>query len=256
MEIDESKILITGGSGRLGKACKKIMPTAMYPTREDMDIRENESVRGFFDENKPEFVLHLAAKTGIPPCENDKKDAWASNVVGTRNLVEAARDTGSVKLFVYLDTACIFPGDDGEGSYDEDSLPNPKHFYGLTKLIGEEVAKSYNSSDMQVTIVRTNFTCMPWEYPKAFTDRFSTYLFAQGVAKGLLDLVREMPKLPVVHICGDRKISMYEYAKAGGSDVEPMTMDDYHGPPLTKNMCLTSKCWRLYKLEDSDWDDS
>jgi dTDP-4-dehydrorhamnose reductase len=56
--------------------------------------------------------------------------------------------------------------------YDEDSIPNPKHFYGLTKLIAEEIVKTYNSSKLQTYIVRTNFTTMPWEYEKAFTDRF------------------------------------------------------------------------------------
>jgi nucleoside-diphosphate-sugar epimerase len=56
--------------------------------------------------------------------------------------------------------------------YDEDSIPSPKHYYGMTKLIAEEIIKSYNSDNFQTTIARTNFTTMPWEYPKAFTDRF------------------------------------------------------------------------------------
>jgi nucleoside-diphosphate-sugar epimerase len=56
--------------------------------------------------------------------------------------------------------------------YDEDSIPAPKHYYGITKLVAEEIVKSYNDDNFQTIIVRTNFTTMPWEYPKAFTDRF------------------------------------------------------------------------------------
>jgi hypothetical protein len=46
-------------------------------------------------------------------------------------------------------------------------------------MIAEEIVKTYNSISMHTIVVRTNFTSMPWEYPKAFTDRFGTYLFAQ-----------------------------------------------------------------------------
>lgn len=48
---------------------------------------------------------------------------------------------------------------------------------------------------------------------------------------------------------------MYEYAVAGGSKVEPMTLADYKGPALTKNMSLSTKVWRKYGLEDSNYSD-
>jgi hypothetical protein len=103
--------------------------------------------------------------------------------------------------------------------------------------------------------LRTNFTSMPWAFPKAFTDRFGTYLFAQGVAKGLRDVLLESTWRPTLHLCGDRKVSMHEYARLGGSEVAPMTMAEYKGGPLTVNMSLTSKYWRLYRLEDSSPND-
>ena len=75
------------------------------------------------------------------------------------------------------------------------------------------------------------------------------------MATGLKDIIKEKPEYPIIHICGDRKISMYDYAIAGGSKVEPMTLEEYKGTPLTKNMSITSKYWKLYKLEDSDFND-
>lgn len=254
-QIDESKILITGGSGRLGKACKKIFKKSQYPNKEILDLQNNDSINNYLSKNKIDIVIHLAAMTGIPNCENDKEKAYDVNVNGIRRLLEAAKKNG-VKHFIYLNTACVFPGTNDETMENEDSLPYPKHYYGLTKYIAEEIAKTYNSKEMMVTITRTNFTSMPWEHPKAFTDRYGTYLFAQGVAKGLKDIIKEKPQYPIIHICGDKKISMYDYAIAGKSKVEPMTLEEYKGTPLTKNMSITSKYWKLYKLEDSDFNDN
>ncbi|MDO9399725.1 MAG: sugar nucleotide-binding protein [bacterium] len=254
MLINKSKILITGSSGKLGKACKKIMPQAQFSTRNEIDLQNLNSIKKYFKKNKVETIIHLAAITSIPFCEENKKKAYDINVNGTRNLIKEALNA-EVKHFIYVSTACVFPGNNDNIMEDEDSIPYPKHFYGLTKLLAEEIVKSFNSDKMKTTVIRTNFTSMPWEYPKAFTDRYGTYLFAQGVAKGLKDVVIFKPNNPIIHICGSRKISMYEYAKAGGSDVLPINLSEYNGPPLTQNMCLTSKYWKLYKLEDSDYND-
>jgi GDP-4-dehydro-6-deoxy-D-mannose reductase len=86
-----------------------VFPDAVYPNRQQMDVRNAESVRKFIEETRPDAVIHLAAMAGIPLCENDKANAWATNVEGTRNVVSASRDSESVKRFVYLQTACIFP---------------------------------------------------------------------------------------------------------------------------------------------------
>jgi len=121
---------------------------------------------------KIDTVIHLAAMTGIPNCENDRQQAYDVNINGIRYLLNTAKNN-KVKHFIYLNTACVFPGTNDDTMEDEDSLPYPKHYYGLTKYIAEEIAKTYDSSEMKVTIVRTNFTSMPWEYPKAFTAKLS-----------------------------------------------------------------------------------
>ncbi|MBC7408409.1 MAG: NAD-dependent epimerase/dehydratase family protein [Arcicella sp.] len=142
-----------------------------------MNLTNKESIAHYFCNNEVEFVIHLVAVASIPKCESNKKLAWDTNVQGTRNILEASQ-MHKVKKFLYLQSACIFSGEDVE-MYNEDSLPDPKHYYGLTKLIAEEIVKTSNTPDFQTVVVRTNFTTMPWEYPKAFTDRFGTYLFAQ-----------------------------------------------------------------------------
>jgi len=252
--IKQSKILITGWTGRLGKACKKILPNAIYPGRVEMDINNPEMIKDFISLHKPEIIIHLAALASIPKCEENKTLAWNTNVLATRNIVEIAKDLW-VKKFLYLQSACIFSWED-DFMYDEDSIPSPKHYYGITKLIAEEIIKSYNDENFQTIIARTNFTTMPWEYPKAFTDRFWTYLFAQWVVKWLVEILESETKLPIIHICWDKEISMYDYAKLGWSNVEPLTMEEYSWIWLTKKMSLTTKYWHTYKIEDSNFNDN
>ena len=252
--LNESKILITWWTGRLGKAFKKILPNAVYPNRNDMDITNIEMIENFIKNKKPEIIIHLAALASIPKCEENKALAWNTNVIATRNIVKLWKKYW-VKKFIYLQSACIFSWED-DFLYDEDSIPSPKHYYGMTKLIAEEIIKSYNDENFQTIIARTNFTTMPWEYQKAFTDRFWTYLFAQWVVKWIKEIIETETKLPIIHICWDKEISMYEYAKLGWSSVEPMTIADYNWPALTRKMSLKTKYWHTYKIEDSDFNDN
>ena len=128
--------------------------------------------------------------------------------------------------------------------YDEDDIPYPENFYALTKLLGEsEISKLSNS-----VIIRTNFVSKkPWPYPAAFTDRFGTYLFASNVAMGIKEIL-ESDLSGLVHIVGDKKISMYELAKITTPNVLPMKIDEYDGPTLTMDMSLDSKRWKKYSL--------
>lgn len=252
--LNETKILVTGWTGRLGKAFKKNFPNAIYPTRNDMDITNPELIKNFINSHKPEIVIHLAALASIPKCEENKTLAWNTNVIATRNIVEIAKNSWYIKKIIYLQSACIFSWED-DFMYDEDSIPSPKHYYGITKLVAEEIIKSYNSNEFQTIIARTNFTTMPWEYPKAFTDRFGTYLFAQWVVKWIKEIIESDTKLPIIHICWDKEISMYEYAKLGWSNVEKITLEEYSWVWLTRKMSLTTKYWHKYKIEESDFND-
>jgi dTDP-4-dehydrorhamnose reductase len=168
-------------------------------------------------------------------------------------LVEIAKNNW-VEKFLYLQSACIFSWEDSP--YHEDSIPNPKHYYGFTKTIAEEIIKSYDSNDFKTLIARTNFTTMPWEYEKAFTDRFWTYLFAQWVAKWMKEFLEDNRSHQIIHLCWDKKISMYEYAKLWWSNVWELTMLEYRWVWLTRDMSLISNNWHTYKIEDSNFNDN
>lgn len=235
-------ILITGGSGKLGSQLVKVFPEAHVPRREELDITNKNIVFDYIKIHKPDTIIHCAALTGINQCEQDKELAWKTNVLGTENLVNACLNFNPDCYFIYISTACVFYGD--KGNYSEDDIPYPKNFYSLTKLLGEFVVKQLKN----YLIIRTNFVAREkWPYPKAFTDRFGTYLFADDLAKAIKEVINYGLN-GIVHVCGEEKLSMFDLAKITTPDILPMTLEEYSGPPLTVDMTLISKRIKPFKI--------
>ena len=237
------KSLITGGSGILGTELKKFFPDSLFPSHSELDITNHEMVFDYFSKNEFDSIIHAAAMTSVRQCESEKKLSWDTNVVGTKNLVDATAEFRSNSKFIYLSTACVFDGHDG--MYKESSIPSPENFYALTKLIGEQQIKNLKN----YLIIRTNFVGkQKWVYPKAFTDRFGTYLFAENVASGIKEIFDANIE-GTIHIVGDKKLSMYDLAKITTASIQPMTIDEYQGPPLTMDMSLDTERWKKYTLK-------
>jgi len=238
------KVLVTGASGALGQSLKKVFRNSFCPTHKDMDVTNPKSVNKIILSYKPNILIHAAALVGIMECEEDKKKAWAVNVEGTQNIVNALKKLDNNCYLIYMSTACVFAGEHNK-FYTEDDIPSPKNYYSLTKLCGEIATRQYGNT----CIIRTNFAPkQQWKYPKAFTDRFGTYLFAGGVAKGINDVCKKKPR-GIIHIAGGKRMSMYELALlAGSKNVGRMTLDEYRGHPLTIDMSLSTKRWKKYEI--------
>ena len=236
-------IFITGSSGALGTQLKKKYPDALSPSHKELELGNKNQVSEYFKKhNEIDVVIHAGALTGIRPCEENQSLAWKSNVEGTRNLVDAVMNSKQKIQFIYVSTACVFDGH--HEMYKENSIPYPENFYALTKLVGESEVRKLPD----FLIVRTNFVAKEkWPYPKAFTDRFGTYLFSKQVAQGIFDIRQEGVR-GIMHVVSDTKISMYELAKMTTPEIEPMTINDYSGPPVTMDMSLESTKWKKYKI--------
>jgi dTDP-4-dehydrorhamnose reductase len=235
-------MLLTGGSGRLGSALKLAFPDALFPTRKELDLLSAESVANYIKKVKPSAVIHAAAMTSIRACEDDKVLCWKTNTEGTYHLVKACLEHCPQTSFLYVSTPCVFDGK--RGSYVEEDLPAPKNMYGLSKLMAEQVCRVLPKH----LIVRTNFVAKaPWPYEGAFTDRFGTYLFAKDVAQGLKELLAS-GMTGIVHLIGDKKLSMYDLAVLCGSNPKKITMADYSGPDLPVDMSLETTRWKRYSI--------
>jgi dTDP-4-dehydrorhamnose reductase len=237
-------LLVTGSTGRLGRELVRVLPESLHPLRAQMDITNPDAVRDYVGHHKIDMVIHTAAMTGIRECEENKELAWKTNVVGTRNLLHACLRSDPNCYFVHISTACVFQGD--RGDYTEEDVPYPKNFYSISKLVAESVVSESTAKNW--LIIRTNFVAREkWPHPKAFKDRFGTYLFADNLAGAIKEIV-EKRMSGILHVCGDKKISMLELARIVSPNVQPMTMDEYSGPPLTVDMSLRSVRIQPFRL--------
>jgi dTDP-4-dehydrorhamnose reductase len=101
----EPKILITGGSGKLGRELIKVFPNSLHPSHSGMDITDEGAVSLYIRNNRPDIIIHCAAIGNVRKCEENKELAWAVNVKGTENLVEACKAYVPTSYFIYISTA-------------------------------------------------------------------------------------------------------------------------------------------------------
>ena len=235
-------LLLTGGTGLLGKEVKRKFTDIISPTSKELDVSDKQKVIEFFKQNSIDGVIHAAAITSITECEQNKNKAWKVNVEGTKNLVEGLKKYSKNGYFIYISTPCIFDGE--KEIYFENDIPDPVNFYGLTKLLGETIVSRLEN----YVIVRTNFVGrIKWPYEKAFVDRYGTYLFADNVADALLEIYQKRIR-GTIHITGDKVFSMFDIARITTPSVQPLTLNEYNGPHLTRIMNLGSKRWKEYRL--------
>ena len=77
------------------------------------DIRDTEALQRIFEERRPEVVFHAAALKHLPMLQQYPEEAWKTNVLGTRNVLDAARRV-DVEAFINISTdkaahaSCVF----------------------------------------------------------------------------------------------------------------------------------------------------
>jgi len=234
-------IFITGKNKPLSIELKKILSNTLCPDLNEINLTSKSDIENYLSNNDVDTIIHVDALHSIKNCEDDKSYAMQINFNNTKNLVDAIKKYPKIK-FILISTPCVFNGKDG--MFLENSIPHPVNFYGLTKLLAEKEVETLTN----YLIIRTNYVAKKlWPYPEAFTDRFSTYLFADQVAKAIVEILSENFN-GILHITGDKKISMFDLAKITTSDVKPITMVDYSGPALNVDMSLDSKRWKKYSI--------
>lgn len=237
-------VLVTGADGLLGSKVVERFSEVVATSKEDLDVRDIEAARECVTEEQPDVIIHLAALTSVRKCAEEKDLAWETNVEGTANMVQVADEVGA--KFVLMSTPCVFSGEDAP--YTEQSVPDPKNFYGVTKMVAENIVRHGNWQPDWL-IVRGNFVeKAEWPYPEAFVDRYSNYLFADQIAGAIKELL-EAEMEGTVHVVGDERMSMYELARITTPDVGKITLEEYEGPPLTRDMGLATERWHEYSID-------
>ena len=183
-------ILATGLSGMVGTRVAEILSDNFefedISLATGIDITDKKSVDRVISESESKIILHLAAKTDVDSCEDDKilgEDgaAWQINVVGTENIIEAAKANG--KRVIYISTDFVFNGT--KDGYQEDDKPNPVSWYGYTKYQGEE---RLSTSDVSFTVLRISYPYRNlFEQKKDFVHRIIDQLKIDGKIMAVRD---------------------------------------------------------------------
>lgn len=143
------RIVVTGGSGLVGKNLKEILPDAIYLSSKDYDLTVETEVDRMYKTLKPDCVIHLAAKVGgiIDNIEHPAS-YFTDNVLMNTLLVEYAYMYG-VKRFIGILSTCIYPDKVDKYPLTEDMLhigpPTPTNFsYGYAKRAMAVQIDAYN----------------------------------------------------------------------------------------------------------------
>lgn len=100
----------------------------------DRDIRNKKDIQDIF--NNVDYVFHMAALADIVPSIQNPWGYYSSNVLGTYNVVECAKDANIKKLVYAASSSCY--GIPDEFPTNEDAAIRPQYPYALTKRLGEE----------------------------------------------------------------------------------------------------------------------
>ncbi|MEW6654013.1 MAG: NAD(P)-dependent oxidoreductase [Bacteroidota bacterium] len=157
------KILITGGSGFLGINLIRYLLNGNheissldisdfdYPEKENIeiingDIRDTSIVETAV--SKAEIVVHTAAALPLYPTE----DIYTTDVIGTKNLLEAAYKY-KIQRFIHISSTAVYGIPDHHPIYETDKLDGVGA-YGKAKIEAENVSLEFRRKGMCVPILR------------------------------------------------------------------------------------------------------
>jgi len=110
------------------------------------DIRDLPSLATTFAEHSPEIVFHLAAQPLVRRSYREPVETYATNIMGTVNVLEAARHTPSVRSIVVITSDKCYENREWVWGYREEDPMGGYDPYSSSKGCAEIVAKAYRNS--------------------------------------------------------------------------------------------------------------
>ncbi len=110
------------------------------------DIRDKEKLQDYFNEIKPDITFHLAAQPLVIESYNDPHYNFETNLMGTVNFFEAARNCPSVKVAVNVTTDKCYQNNEWMWGYRENDAMGGDDPYSASKGCSELITNSYLKS--------------------------------------------------------------------------------------------------------------
>ena len=145
MITKNTKIYIAGHRGMVGSAVWRVLESKGYSnligkTSKELDLRNQQAVLDFYNQEKPEVVIDAAAKVGGILANNDFPYPFLmENMQIQNNLIDGAHKSG-IEKFIFLGSSCIYPKFAEQPLKEEylltDSLEPTNEFYAIAKITG------------------------------------------------------------------------------------------------------------------------
>jgi UDP-glucuronate 4-epimerase len=201
------KVLVTGVAGFIGMHCAKrllargdevvgidnLSPYYSVQLKKDrlaeldhpkfrftqLDIADGASLAKYFEKNKPDRVLHLAAQAGVRYSLENPGAYIQTNLVGFANLLECCRHHPPGHL-VYASSSSVYGANPELPWSESQSVDHPVSLYAATKKSNELLAHTYSHLfGLHATGLRYFTVYGPWGRPD-----MSAFLFAQAIMQG------------------------------------------------------------------------
>ena len=138
---------------------------------EQVDIADFEAVAGVFARHQPSGVYHLAAESHVDRSITGPAAFVQTNVVGTFNLLECARQTwiegDKTGRFLHVSTDEVYGSLGAEGAFTEHTAYDPSSPYSATKASSDHLVNAYGRTyGMDVVITNCSNNFGPYQYPE------------------------------------------------------------------------------------------
>ena len=151
--MDTNKpIFVAGHRGMVGSAVVRRLEQAGFQqiitrSRKELDLLDRASVRAFFEEVRPAYVVDAAAKVGGIVANNEQPvEFLLQNLTIQNNVIEAAADFGVEKM-LFLGSSCIYPKlapqPIPESALLTGALEPTNDAYALAKIAGIKLCQAY-----------------------------------------------------------------------------------------------------------------
>ena len=251
-------VWITGAGGLIGnylvQTAAQFAPQfqVVRLARAQLDLTDYAAVRAEFQRQQPQLLIHCAAMSRSPECQEKPVLARKINTEVPAQLAGIALKVP----FVFFSTDLVFDGQ--KGNYVETDPVNPVSVYAETKAIAEDIV----SRHPRHLIIRTALNAgisptgdrgmdeqlrLAWqraESMKLFVDEFRCPIPAAATARAVWELVQKQ-RTGIFHVCGSEKLSRYEIGRllaACSPELKPQIMADtlrnYHGAPRSPDVSM------------------
>ena len=153
------KILVTGGTGMVGKCLKDTIKqyqsekcnnfTWLFISSKDCDLTNTKDVNLLFEKHNPTYVIHLAANVGgLFKNMRERICMFKDNVRMNENILEACNNF-NVQKGIFCLSSCIYPHKPSKYPMNEEMIhesePHPSNEgYGYSKRMMEMQCRNYN----------------------------------------------------------------------------------------------------------------